>query len=792
MRRLLFRTAPLLLVSLSALAASPDVRGDVAKASVVSTMHRGTERTPWLVTGTLVAASARDPEVIARDAIATHAPWAAHLELAHDRTTTLLDGSKVVALTQHFGDVPVISRGVRVLVEADGRVSMLTSALQQHAPSSLVPKLDSASATRIAFDQAGMIADSARVTARLVVVPAQADGGEARLAWGVMGSVAGLPFRPVVLVDAESGAILQQYDGTRAMQQAKVYDQNPISTPDTKTVTLANDATKTGLENALVTTRNCIDHHEAKDVTIGFGTFKVHVCALERTVKPNAAGDYTDIAPGTGHEAEDPYAELSMFFHTNKAYEFARSIGLPSTETIQVTAVANLRMPDGYYSGPDLKRMANPDTALLPFDNAFYSPSDPILGNIFGVSTDAMWFGQGGVDFGYDGDVVYHEFGHFVVNQTLKLGFGAHPDQFGLSYSPGAMNEGIADLFSSFITGDPNCGEYAATAISPLAKAIRKLDNKLTFPDAITGEVHQDSQPFSAAVWSVYAKLDAAKKVAFQKTFLKAMMSSPTGDLGFADFATLLEKVFTAASDAKTADDLAAAFKERGITKDDARVRAYVGDGVKSIEKYLALHAPSKRALSGKADFAPGLFQIRYDAPAGGQTKLHVDIATPVRAGVFGSSSGSGAFGGGGTFIPGILAKAGGEPIKFTYGPAAHDAVKGDCVMSGDKRSAACDVTVDVAGTFGTSAPVHVMVINLGDADGDYDNVRISAEGPPEPPVLDDAGTDAAPPGATPATSSGKGCACTVTKSGDEALPITFALGALGMVIARRRRPRRA
>jgi Zn-dependent metalloprotease len=71
-----------------------------------------------------------------------------------------------------------------------------------------------------------------------------------------------------------------------------------------------------------------------------------------------------------------------------------------------------------------------------------------------------MWFGQGTfIDFGYDGDVVYHEFGHYVVNQTVNFVGSPHVDKYGLTVAPGAMNEGMADTYSSFITGDPYVGE---------------------------------------------------------------------------------------------------------------------------------------------------------------------------------------------------------------------------------------------------------------------------------------------------------------------------------------------
>jgi len=740
---------------------------------------------PWILSGALSTPSKRDAEMIAREVLATHASWTTAHTLVHARTIPFADGTRIVAFDQKMDGVPVMSRGVRATIDADGRTTMLTTVLEERRPSSLVPKLTDDRATRLAFDDAKMRAESTRAT--LLVVPGSLAGGEPRLCWAIVGSFAALPFRPVVLVDAHSGAIVRAWDAAVSAGLAKVYDQNPIKTPTLKDVTLTNDPAKEGLENQYVTARNCIDTHKTKSVTIALTSLTVHVCELQRSVKPNTTGDYVDILPDKDGAREDPYSELSMFFHTNKAYEFAKSIGFPVASTpTQLTAVANLRVPDGYYSF-DIVRMANPTTDLLPFDNAFYSPKDPIFSTLFGVESDAMWFGQGGVDFAYDGDVVYHEFGHFLVNQTLKLGFGAHADPYGLSYSPGAMNEGIADLFSTMITDDPLMGEYSATAFPTLKlKATRDLENTFKFPDAITGEVHQDSEPFTAAVWSVYKSLDATKKASFQRAFMKALMSSPSGDLSFSDFGVLLGKSI-ATIDPALETQLIAAMTDRGMGKDDPRVRTYADPGVKCAVRYLGIHSPSKRAIGPGADHAPGIVQIRYDAPAGGETTLHLLVDNATRAGVFGSSSGSGAFGGGGTFVPRALAKSG-SPIKYTYGPLAHDATAGDCAMAADKKSFACDVTLNVPGTWGTTAPVHVMIVNVGDADGDYDNVRITAEGPPEPPPPTETEDDAGPPAAQPSDSK-SGCGCTIPR--DEEAPAGALLATLGLALALRRRKSR-
>ena len=153
---------------------------------------------------------------------------------------------------------------------------------------------------------------------RLVILPT---GSGPRLAWAVAGETAGLPFRPVAFVDAEDGQVLLRYDASHAARAANVYEFNPKKTPTPKPVTLenTNDTTVIGLENATVVSRTCVDKKAVRSVSIGGTRIRAHLCDLEPTVKANAAGDYTDVAPDTtGVIPEDPFAELSMFFHTQR------------------------------------------------------------------------------------------------------------------------------------------------------------------------------------------------------------------------------------------------------------------------------------------------------------------------------------------------------------------------------------------------------------------------------------------------------------------------------------------
>src|SRR5690606_35095840 len=151
-----------------------------------------------------------------------------------------------------------------------------------------------------------------------------------------------------------------------------------------------------------------------------------------------------------------------------------------------------------------------------PYQNAFYVGGHTIFSELFDASPPALFFGQGPLrDYSYDGDVVYHEFGHAVVDHTIEFPFWFHVDEQGISSSPGAMNEALADYFAVVLTGDPHMGEYAAGDLGLESNGIRDLDSSETCPENLAGEVHTDSLFFSSALWSIRSSLAESDRPVF-------------------------------------------------------------------------------------------------------------------------------------------------------------------------------------------------------------------------------------------------------------------------------------
>lgn len=144
-------------------------------------------------------------------------------------------------------------------------------------------------------------------------------------------------------------------------------------------------------------------------------------------------------------------------------------------------------------------------------DNSFYSPS-----------TGEITLGLGGVDDAEDADVILHEYGHSIQdNQTPG---------FGSSLEAGSMGEGFGDYWAGsvgaqFSNGfqDTCLAEWDATSYSSTTPpCLRRLDGTKMYPADIVGEVHDDGEIWSAALWQIRGTIGAtnADRAILQHHFL--------------------------------------------------------------------------------------------------------------------------------------------------------------------------------------------------------------------------------------------------------------------------------
>lgn len=762
-------------------------------ASLVAlTLGGAAEAAPGLITksgqfkaeGASAVASTAALEQAARRVLGEQIEVSRGVSLGVARVVSLSSGQRVVKLPQLHKGLRVVHRGASVTFRGDA-ARVVSAKVETDLPDDVTPQIGEEVAAGIAEARTGLPVAEGQIALALWPTP---EG--VRLVWA-MGAkaVPGVPYQPVTVVDAKTGQIIYVYNSVLELNQSKIFPSNPVKSPDVVDVTLPVGAGNVVLENDLVRSLNCIDQKTVKSINFMGFALDVHTCDLLHTALPDANGDYL-IPPAANDDPEDAFAEISMFHHVNKAYDLFRGWdpNLNVNGGDAVPAVANLRIPQGFDTF-DLNKIKDPDLPLMPFQNAFFAPANPIFSAVFGLDGAAMWFGQGPVnDYSYDGDVVYHEFVHAVVNVTAQLVGTPHMDEYGASHSPGGMNEALADYFSSAITGDGDVGEYASQDFFPGSTAIRSLTNPDSCPTAIGGEVHQDATLFSGSIWDVRVKLEASDKAKLDEAVFAAMNAAPTGDLSYEDLATLIiDQAKTLVGDT-TGQALSDAFTARGILPRCTRILEFTGQTLKGPQDlqgvWFALGTQTTGAKNAAGQWTPGVMQVHYALPEN-TAKLDIEIQE-VQLG------GGGGFGSNGDpFKPKFLVRFGKEPITFTYKPTNTnpDVVAVDGVKGGSKYTATVEVP---AGT----TDVHVMVGSVGDVDGAYTNFTMSATiGDPM------TGTGGAGGGGGAGGSGGEGgaggdpddvvvsgCGCSVP--GDEApTGAAFAaLAALGLIASRRRR----
>ncbi len=339
-------------------------------------------------------------------------------------------------------------------------------------------------------------------------------------------------------------------------------------------------------------------------------------CEPSQTAAADAAGDFLfdPLEPAY----DDAFAEVHGYFHANvvaqhfrETHAFEWSCGTESLMRVYVNYT---------------------EAASTPYENAAYSPSG-------GGECGLMLFGQGRThDFVYDADVVYHEFGHAVVDGTSELGFFV-VDGLGVSYDPGAINEGYADYVAATVSGDPDMAEYLRGAGLGGEGALRNLDNDFVCPDDLVGEVHFDGRIFAGAAWDLREALGAAKADALMYATIVAIDMVPT-------LAEATETLL-ATADALEADGTIDA-SDRAMVQSVVEARGLVG-----CERVVPLDGGATRTgysgsaqVTGSAGGSIAPVHYRIDVPAdaealninvsnltagGGEYTLHYRLDGPVR-----------------------------------------------------------------------------------------------------------------------------------------------------------------
>jgi hypothetical protein len=501
------------------------------------------------------------------------------VELAPGGRVIRYRGHRVVRLSQVHEGLPVLGRGVVVRLDPEGRAGTVAVTVAERLGVIPLALVGPGEALEEALAHWGAL-DFGRPQARLVVLD---DGGEGELAWQVEGNLSG--GRVQTLVDAITGEILRAAPLARNAL-GRVYAANPVATPEPIVVEIANltpDATTLTGRAATVW----------RFVSGGLGD--PESLELEQLATDDGSGFLYEPFPDTV-VYDDPFAEVNLYYHVDRIDTYFREKHGHEPQR-SLTVVANYTEQPG-----------------VPYNNAFSTA--------LSAEEHGLFFGQGGgVDFGYDGDVVYHEYTHFVVDEVSQMGYlDALFDELGMHFGPGGIHEGLADYFSASLTDESVTGEYS------MGSHARPLENEMRCPDDVVGEPHDDGRIIGGVTWEIRETLgasDLADSLVFGAlTLLSSLASFQDFAVAIGDTSDLL--VGEGAMTTGERDAISGILESRGMDRCGRVLELERGVDVVTrpfgfdwVARQFGSDCETVRVLG---IFVPGAFQYRLDVPADSKT----------------------------------------------------------------------------------------------------------------------------------------------------------------------------
>jgi Zn-dependent metalloprotease len=429
---------------------------------------------------------------------------------------------------QTFKGLPVINGYYAKHVDKSGKIVQVSDG-RDAVPDSLdvTAKVPSATATESANSvvtaraarnrQAGPVKNltSAPAAAQGAAQLAVIGGPNARLVWNVTSrSTEGVSRS---LVDAKSGAVVEsKVISDNVDGRGSVFNPNPVVTLKNEDLTDQNDKNQDAL---FLAQKNVILRNLDGSGKLN-GTY-VNI----KEAKGGLASSKTNTFVYQRHD--NRFEQVMAYYHINQTQEYIHSLGFADVNNESQDFSIN----------------------TIPDDNSFYDPS-----------TDMITTGEGGVDDAEDAEVIWHEYGHAIQDDVVP--------NFGESEEAGAIGEGFGDYWAVTMSVSvsknydlPCVMDWDATSYTDGPKhCLRRTDTGKTIDDK-TGEVHDDGEIWSNALWDIHKALGRTKanKLILQATFFYAP------DTSFADAARVTVQSARLLYGKAAADQVTQAFKARKI-----------------------------------------------------------------------------------------------------------------------------------------------------------------------------------------------------------------------------------
>jgi Zn-dependent metalloprotease len=176
--------------------------------------------------------------------------------------------------------------------------------------------------------------------------------------------------------------------------------------------------------------------------------------------------------------SNDGFSETMGYYYLDYAERYIQSLGFTNINNRQQVFSVN----------------------RLKIDNSFYAPN-----------TQEISYGLGGVDDAEDAEVILHEYGHSIQDNQVP--------GFGTTLESGAMGEGFGDYWAGSVGAqfsggfqDECIADWDSTSYSNTnPPCLRRLDGTKHYPEDVDGEVHDDGEIWSAALWQIRGSLGATR-----------------------------------------------------------------------------------------------------------------------------------------------------------------------------------------------------------------------------------------------------------------------------------------